>query len=82
MRPTIGAFFAHGFVTETQDDLMSRHLHDPKDPRHSRLFELLRQGERAADVAAPAHKLTFRKATPEEVEMIKLSAAKTLQRPN
>lgn len=58
------------------------HLHDPQDPRHNRLFDLLQQQQSTQSIAHARAGLRFRKATAEEIETIKATSARALARRN
>ena len=56
------------------------HLHDPKNPRHARLFELLRQTNVAQDTVARLDEFNIRKVNADELEVIKRVAERSMQR--
>ncbi len=54
-------------------------LHDPGNPKHARLFELLRQEHDAATTVARVRNFTIRKVSADEAEQIKAVARKSLR---
>ncbi|MEL7099145.1 MAG: hypothetical protein AAGM84_09990 [Pseudomonadota bacterium] len=57
---------------------MSR-FHDPKNPRHARLFELLRQQNRSETTVARGKGFVVRKVSAEEAAQIKAVATRSLR---
>lgn len=55
-------------------------LHNPDDPRHARLFELLRQNHVAESTAARVHDFNVRKVNKDELEVIKRVAERSMRR--
>jgi hypothetical protein len=55
-------------------------FHSDQNPRHRRLFELLQQQDKADQNCIRTRNLTFRRATPDEIEQIKIMAAKSIRR--
>ncbi|MEO0936551.1 MAG: hypothetical protein AAFY38_00180 [Pseudomonadota bacterium] len=56
-------------------------LHDPQNPRHARLFELLRQQNRAETTVSRGKGFVIRRVTPQEADAIKAAARHSLQAP-
>jgi hypothetical protein len=57
-------------------------LHDPKNPRHSRLFELLRQKHAADSLVGNVQGFKVRRVNKDELDEIKRSAARSMARLN
>jgi hypothetical protein len=57
-------------------------LHDPENPRHARLFELLRQNDVAETTAARVHDFNIRKVNKDELDTIKRVAERSMRRMN
>ena len=57
-------------------------LHDPENPRHARLFELLRQNDVVETMASRVHDFNIRKVNQNEMDVIKRVAARSMQRVN
>lgn len=57
-------------------------LHDPENPRHARLFELLRQNDVVETMASRVHDFNIRKVKQDEMDVIKRVAARSMQRVN
>ena len=57
-------------------------LHDPDNPRHSRLFELLRQTDVAESAATRVQDFNVRKVNKDELDVIKLVAERSMRRAN
>ncbi|WP_390914877.1 hypothetical protein [Pseudosulfitobacter sp. SM2401] len=57
-------------------------LHDPENPRHARLFELLRQNDVVETMASRVHDFNIRKVNQDEMDVIKRVAARSMQRVN
>jgi hypothetical protein len=57
-------------------------LHDPENPRHARLFELLRQNDVVETIASRVHDFNIRKVNQDEMDVIKRVAARSMQRVN
>ncbi|MDG1470959.1 MAG: hypothetical protein P8Q26_05280 [Ascidiaceihabitans sp.] len=57
-------------------------LHDPENPRHARLFELLRQNDVVETMASRVHDFNIRKVNQDEMDVIKRVAARSIQRVN
>lgn len=57
-------------------------IHDPKDPRHTRLFELLRQKHAADTFADNVQGFKVRRVNKEELDEIKRVAARSIARVN
>lgn len=55
-------------------------LHDPNDPRHMRLFELLRQKHAADTIVGNVKGFQVRKVNREELDEIKRVAALSMAR--
>ena len=54
-------------------------LHDPKNPRHTRIFELLRQNDAAIDTSELMRAHPVRRVHPDAVESLKKVALKSLE---
>jgi len=54
-------------------------LHDTRNPRHARLFELLRQQSRTETTVARGKGFVIRRVTADEAAAIKAAAQKSLQ---
>ena len=54
-------------------------LHDPNNPRHARLFELLRQQNRSHSRVTRGKGFVIRKVTTEEADAIKAAASRSLR---
>ena len=59
--------------------LMSN-LHDPDDPRHARLFELLRQNDVATKAAEKVQDFNIRRVNKDELDVIQRVAARSMLR--
>ena len=57
-------------------------IHDPKDPRHTRLFELLHQKHAADTFAGNVQGFKVRRVNKEELDEIKRVAARSIARVN
>ncbi|TMM54657.1 hypothetical protein [Sulfitobacter sabulilitoris] len=57
-------------------------LHDPGYPRHSRLFELIRQKNQADTTVARVQGFTIRRITAEEALQLQRAAERSLQGSN
>lgn len=54
-------------------------LHDPNDPRHMRIFEMMRQNHVAKDTAARVQQFNTRKVNKDELETIKRLAQRSMR---
>ena len=54
------------------------YFHNPDDPRHKRLFELLRQEETAERIVKDPKAFRIRPINPDELETIKRVAARSM----
>ena len=52
-------------------------LSDPKNPRHMRLFELMRQHDVAVSRTTRAKALPVRRLAPSELEQVKMNALRS-----
>lgn len=57
-------------------------IHDPNDPRHMRLFELLRQKHAADTIVGNVQGFQVRRVNKEELDEIKRVAARSMNRAN
>lgn len=54
------------------------YFHNPDDPRHKRLFEYLRQEESADKLVNDPKAFSVRRINPEDMEVIKRVAARSM----
>ena len=57
-------------------------FHDPNDPRHMRLFELLRQKHAADTIVGSVKGFQIRSVNKEELDKVKRVAARSMTRVN